>query len=148
MLPTSTSLGRIGLKGPLAWLAHRGYHGMAMPTVERKIRVIFGWILAFFLGRDTTQLMDLDNPRGAFVAAATPAPKPAAAPGRPGCRASRQPDAGTPRQTPRKLFRPTPSSPSSSLRRRPFPSGGAAAVSSLAGSRRGAGSGPGAAARA
>ena len=31
-------------------------------------------------GRDTTQLLDLDNPRGAFVAAATPAPKPAAAP--------------------------------------------------------------------
>jgi NADH dehydrogenase len=51
-----------------------------MPTVERKIRVIFGWILAFFMGRDTTQLIDLDNPRGAFVAAATPAPKPAAAP--------------------------------------------------------------------
>jgi NADH dehydrogenase len=32
------------------------------------------------MGRDTTQLEDLDNPRGAFVAAATPAPKPAAAP--------------------------------------------------------------------
>ena len=50
-----------------------------MPTVERKIRVIFGWILSFFMGRDTTQLIDLDNPRGAFVSAATPAPKPAAA---------------------------------------------------------------------
>jgi NADH dehydrogenase len=47
--------------------------------VERKVRVIMGWILAFFMGRDTTQLIDLDNPRGAFVAAATPAPKPAAA---------------------------------------------------------------------
>ena len=55
----------------------------AMPTVERKIRVIFGWILAFFMGRDTTQLIDLDNPRGAFVAAAAPAPKPAAAPAAP-----------------------------------------------------------------
>jgi NADH dehydrogenase len=51
-----------------------------MPTFERKFRVIFNWILSFFAGRDTTQLMDLDNPRGAFVAAATPAPKPAAAP--------------------------------------------------------------------
>ena len=88
-------LGRIGLKGPLAWLAHRGYHGMAMPTVERKIRVISGWIWAFFLGRDTTQLMDLDNPRGAFVAAATPAPKPAAAP------APAAPPAAEPRPTPR-----------------------------------------------
>ena len=43
-------VGRIGLKGPLAWLAHRGYHGMAMPTVERKIRVIFGWILGLLPG--------------------------------------------------------------------------------------------------
>jgi len=42
--------------------------------------VILNWIIAFFAGRDTTQLLDLDNPRGAFVAAATPAPKPAAAP--------------------------------------------------------------------
>jgi NADH:ubiquinone reductase (H+-translocating) len=41
--------------------------------------VIFNWIISFFAGRDTTQLMDLDNPRGAFVAAAAPAPKPAAA---------------------------------------------------------------------
>jgi NADH dehydrogenase len=72
-------VGSIGLKGGLAWLAHRGYHGMAMPTFERKFRVIFNWIISFFAGRDTTQLMDLDNPRGAFVAAATPAPKPAAA---------------------------------------------------------------------
>ena len=73
-------VGSIGLKGALAWLAHRGYHGMAMPTFERKFRVILNWIISFFTGRDTTQLMDLDNPRGAFVAAATPAPKPAAAP--------------------------------------------------------------------
>jgi NADH dehydrogenase len=72
-------VGSIGLKGGLAWLAHRGYHGLAMPTFERKFRVIFNWILSFFLGRDTTQLIDLDNPRGAFVAAAAPAPKPAAA---------------------------------------------------------------------
>ncbi|MFP3675264.1 hypothetical protein SB724_20835, partial [Bacillus sp. SIMBA_031] len=42
--------------------------------------VISGWVLTFFAGRDTTQLIDLDNPRGAFVAAATPAPKPVAAP--------------------------------------------------------------------
>jgi NADH dehydrogenase len=41
--------------------------------------VIFNWILGMTMGRDTTQLLDLDNPRGAFVAAATPAPKPAAA---------------------------------------------------------------------
>ena len=45
--------------------------------------MIFNWILSFFAGRDTTQLLDLDNPRGAFVAAATPAPKPAAAEAKP-----------------------------------------------------------------
>ena len=70
----------VGLKGPLAWLAHRGYHGLAMPTFERKWRVISGWFISLFAGRDTTMLLDLDQPRAAFRAAASPAPKPAAAP--------------------------------------------------------------------
>ncbi|WP_427016656.1 NAD(P)/FAD-dependent oxidoreductase [Pseudarthrobacter sp. P1] len=70
----------IHLKGWPAWVAHRGYHGLAMPTVERKFRVLMDWFVALFAGRDTTQLIDLDQPRAAFVAAATPAPKPAAAP--------------------------------------------------------------------
>ncbi|GAB3657253.1 FAD-dependent oxidoreductase [Zhihengliuella somnathii] len=66
----------IKMKGGLAWLAHRGYHGMAMPTFERKARVIGGWIGSFVWGRDTTPVYDLQNPRGAFVEAATPKPKP------------------------------------------------------------------------
>ncbi|WP_315914207.1 NAD(P)/FAD-dependent oxidoreductase [Arthrobacter sp. lap29] len=70
----------IQLKGPLAWVAHRGYHGLAMPTVERKFRVIMDWFVAMFAGRDLAQLEFLDNPRKAFVTAATPAPKPAAKP--------------------------------------------------------------------
>ncbi|MHA7306251.1 NAD(P)/FAD-dependent oxidoreductase [Arthrobacter sp. TMN-49] len=70
----------IQLKGPLAWLAHRGYHGLAMPTFERKFRVIMDWFVAFFAGRDLAQLEFLDNPRRAFVTAANPAPKPAAKP--------------------------------------------------------------------
>ncbi len=45
------------------------------------------------MGRDTTQLMDLDNPRGAFVAAATPAPKPAAAPAAPAAEKPAEPAA-------------------------------------------------------
>ncbi|WP_077490325.1 NAD(P)/FAD-dependent oxidoreductase [Sinomonas mesophila] len=72
-------VGRIGLKGPLAWLAHRGYHGMAIPTFERKLRVVLDWFSSLFVGRDTTPLQGLDNPRAAFEAAASPAPKPAAA---------------------------------------------------------------------
>ncbi|MCZ2404413.1 FAD-dependent oxidoreductase [Paenarthrobacter sp. Z7-10] len=70
----------VGLKGPLAWLAHRGYHGLAMPTFERKARVLSNWFLTLFTGRDTTMLLDLDQPRAAFRAAATPpAKKPAPA---------------------------------------------------------------------
>lgn len=69
----------IQLQGPLAWVAHRGYHGLAMPTVERKYRVLTDWFVAMFAGRDLTQLENLADPRGSFVAAATPKPKPAAA---------------------------------------------------------------------
>ncbi|WP_207345227.1 NAD(P)/FAD-dependent oxidoreductase [Arthrobacter sp. E3] len=70
----------IQLKGAPAWIAHRGYHGLAMPTVERKFRVITDWVVSFFAGRDLAQLEFLDNPRNAFVSAATPAAKPAAKP--------------------------------------------------------------------
>ncbi|MDJ0354736.1 NAD(P)/FAD-dependent oxidoreductase [Paenarthrobacter sp. PH39-S1] len=70
----------VGLKGWPAWLAHRGYHGLAMPTFERKWRVISAWFISLFVGRDATALLDLDRPRAAFRAAAGPAPKPAAKP--------------------------------------------------------------------
>ncbi|MGF9660251.1 FAD-dependent oxidoreductase [Arthrobacter crystallopoietes] len=69
----------IKLKGTLAWLAHRGYHGFAMPTWERKVRVIADWLLNAVLGRDTTEISDLETPYRAFRTAATPAKKPAAA---------------------------------------------------------------------
>ncbi|MCY0904903.1 NAD(P)/FAD-dependent oxidoreductase [Arthrobacter sp. H14-L1] len=70
----------VGLRGWPAWLAHRGYHGLAMPTFERKWRVISDWFISLFTGRDITALLDLDRPRAAFRAAAGPAPKPAAKP--------------------------------------------------------------------
>lgn len=60
------------LKGFLAWLAHRGYHGLAMPTFERKFRVIAIWFWNLVLGRDTTPLYDLQTPSRAFYVAATP----------------------------------------------------------------------------
>ena len=47
-------------------LAHRGYHGMAMPTWERKLRVINEWIVNFVLRRDTVAIEAQVNPRGAF----------------------------------------------------------------------------------
>ncbi|MET0843846.1 MAG: NAD(P)/FAD-dependent oxidoreductase, partial [Mycetocola sp.] len=70
--------GKIAIKGLPAWLAHRGYHGLAMPTWERKIRVIVGWVNNFFLGRDIVNLSAAQNPRAAFEEFAS-RPKPAAA---------------------------------------------------------------------
>jgi NADH dehydrogenase len=72
----------IALKGFIAWLAHRGYHGMAMPSWERKIRVVWGWINNFFLGRDLVNLSTVQNPRYVFEEfAARPRPaQPEAAP--------------------------------------------------------------------
>lgn len=62
----------IKLKGWPAWMAHRGYHGMAMPTFERKFRVMSGWFTTLLFQRDTLQLNNLENPRSTFVEAATP----------------------------------------------------------------------------
>jgi NADH dehydrogenase len=68
--------GKIALKGFLAWVAHRGYHGLAMPSWERKWRVIWGWVHNFFLGRDTVQLRTTQTPRVFFETyASRPKPK-------------------------------------------------------------------------
>ncbi len=73
--------GKIAIKGLLAWFAHRGYHGLAMPTWERKIRVIWGWINNFFLGRDIVSLAAVSHPRAAFEEfASRPKPPVEAAP--------------------------------------------------------------------
>ena len=65
----------VKLKGWPAWMAHRGYHGMAMPTFERKFRVLGDWMVALFFTRDSLQLNNLENPRSTFVEAATPKPR-------------------------------------------------------------------------
>ncbi|WP_456285738.1 NAD(P)/FAD-dependent oxidoreductase [Microbacterium sp. JZ70] len=68
--------GKIALKGFVAWVAHRGYHGLAMPSWERKWRVIWGWVHNFFLGRDTVQLGTTQAPRVFFETyASRPKPK-------------------------------------------------------------------------
>ena len=43
---------KFAVKGFLAWCMHRGYHGLAMPMWERKIRVFAGWVWNFVLRRD------------------------------------------------------------------------------------------------
>ncbi|MAP63584.1 NAD(P)/FAD-dependent oxidoreductase [Microbacterium aquimaris] len=58
--------GKIALKGFVAWLAHRGYHGLAMPTWERKFRVLWGWWNNLWLGRDIVSLSSVQNPRYVF----------------------------------------------------------------------------------
>ena len=54
------------VKGFLAWLMHRGYHVLAVPTWERKIRVLVMWVLSFVLGRDIVSLEQTRHPRDAF----------------------------------------------------------------------------------
>ncbi|MDF1602030.1 NAD(P)/FAD-dependent oxidoreductase [Nocardioides sp. YIM 152315] len=58
--------GPITVKGFPAWLLHRGYHVLAVPTWERKVRVSLGWIGALFLGRDIASLETVQDPRAAF----------------------------------------------------------------------------------
>ena len=55
--------GKLGLVGFVAWIMHRGYHGLAMPTWERKIRVVSGWVWNLVLGRDLVSLEQVRSPR-------------------------------------------------------------------------------------
>ncbi|MFZ2963160.1 MAG: NAD(P)/FAD-dependent oxidoreductase [Rhodoglobus sp.] len=59
--------GRLAIKGFIAWSMHRGYHGLAIPMWERKIRVFGNWILNFLLRRDTVSLESRIHPRASFV---------------------------------------------------------------------------------
>ena len=53
-----------------AWLAHRGYHLLAMPTTDRKVRIFAGWV-ADFLGKvDLTPTDDFEDPTHDFRVAA------------------------------------------------------------------------------
>ncbi len=63
--------GKIGITGIPAWFMHRGYHGLAVPTWERKIRVFNGWALNFFLRRDIVSLEARETPREAFATVAS-----------------------------------------------------------------------------
>jgi NADH:ubiquinone reductase (H+-translocating) len=56
------------IKGFPAWLMHRGYHVLAVPTWERKIRVLAVWCTAALFGRDIVSLVSVQHPREAFLA--------------------------------------------------------------------------------
>ncbi|PRZ06350.1 NADH dehydrogenase [Isoptericola sp. CG 20/1183] len=63
-------LRRLVVRGRLAWMMHRGYHVLAIPTWERKARVLAVWLTAAVFGRDVVSLTSVQRPRAAFVAAA------------------------------------------------------------------------------
>ena len=58
------------IAGIPAFLAHRGYHGYAMPTLERKFRILSGWVAETLFGRDSTSVAGLDTPFNPFRRAA------------------------------------------------------------------------------
>jgi NADH dehydrogenase len=61
---------------------HRGYHVLAVPTWERKVRVLAVWASAALFGRDIVSLASVQHPREAFLAGASPrVPAPAEAAG-------------------------------------------------------------------
>jgi NADH dehydrogenase len=64
--------GRIVITGFPAWVMHRGYHVLAIPTWERKIRVLAVWLTALLFGRDIASLESAQHPRAAFVSGGDP----------------------------------------------------------------------------
>jgi NADH dehydrogenase len=63
---------RLVIKGFPAWLMHRGYHVLAVPSWERKVRVLAVWVTAAFYGRDIVSLASVQHPREAFVSRGDP----------------------------------------------------------------------------
>lgn len=68
--------GKTAITGLPAWAMHRGYHGAAIPTYERKLRVFGGWLGQLVLGRDFVSLSKVSEPKSFFERfAARPKPK-------------------------------------------------------------------------
>ncbi len=63
--------GKIAIKGFIAWIMHRGYHGLAIPMWERKGRVFSNWIVNFLFRRDLIGIPARDTPREQFEAFAS-----------------------------------------------------------------------------
>ena len=60
----------IEFSGLPAWAAHRFYHGYAIPTIERKVRIFSEWGINMLFGRDTTGMRHVRDPRRSFKVAA------------------------------------------------------------------------------
>ena len=59
--------GPVVVKGFPAWVMHRGYHVLAVPTWERKLRVLADWLPALAFGRDIVSMQLVQRPRAAFL---------------------------------------------------------------------------------
>ncbi|MDU0349279.1 NAD(P)/FAD-dependent oxidoreductase [Actinomyces sp. MRS3W] len=57
------------LRGFLAWTAHRGYHVYAMPTLNRKVRIMMDWLAAVVFRRDLASFGSVAAPGAAFAQA-------------------------------------------------------------------------------
>jgi NADH dehydrogenase len=66
--------GRIKVRGFLAWVLHRTYHVYAMPTVNRKVRIMWDWTSSLLFRREVVALGTLHDPRAEFRAATLAAP--------------------------------------------------------------------------
>ncbi|MER3389685.1 MAG: FAD-dependent oxidoreductase [Microcella sp.] len=58
--------GKIGITGFAAWIMHRGYHGLAIPMWERKLRVVGDWVGNVVFGRDNVSLSAREEPAAYF----------------------------------------------------------------------------------
>jgi NADH dehydrogenase len=65
---------RLVITGLPAWLLHRGYHVLAVPSWERKVRVLAVWLTQALFGRDILSLASVQHPRDAFVAGGAAGP--------------------------------------------------------------------------
>ena len=70
----------IKLRGIVAWFMHRTYHVSRMPTWNRRIRIVFDWTGALFLGREVVSLGQINDPKAEFERVAAPERKVSAAP--------------------------------------------------------------------
>lgn len=62
----------IKMRGLPAWFMHRTYHMSRIPSLNRKVRVVADWTLAFFLKREVVALGQLHDPREDFAEASQP----------------------------------------------------------------------------
>ncbi|MDH2444757.1 FAD-dependent oxidoreductase [Amnibacterium sp. CER49] len=70
VLKGAANIKGVQLKDTWAWLAHRSYHLLAMPTFDRKVRILTGWIGDAIGKPDLSPMDDLEDPRHDFREAA------------------------------------------------------------------------------